>query len=195
MDEVDAKRERSLIHALVGDVELALQRCQSEDSESNRRAAIRTIFAGIEGALWIAKSSAVGLAPALARLTVHEIACLREEGYSVTAAGKVKSQPKFTPVHTSVKLLIAIMRRIKADYELDLNHPAWAYLHNSTAVRNRLTHPKSRDDLVVSSEEVAEAWGAFNWMLALTIDALSILTQTGEERFKSWMAVTAESTH
>jgi hypothetical protein len=56
---------------------------------------------------------------------------------------------------------------------LDFGHVGWANLKTSIAVRNRLVHPKTEEDLIVDDNEVNAAASAFNWVLAWNIEALS----------------------
>lgn len=168
-----------MIRILINDVEAALQRLKSSDTERHRREAIRTIYAGIEGAHWIAKSDLLKLSPSIVDLSVHEIAALQEQAYAVTDRGVVKPQPKFVPLRTSIKLVYSILKRMKPEYVLDLTHPAWSSLQRAAQLRNRITHPKTSDDLQVSLEDVDQAMAAFNWILAATIETQAVVRDCG----------------
>lgn len=172
----------SMIRILVNDVQAALERLQSSDTQRDRREAIRTIYAGIEGAHWIAKSALLDCAPSIIKLSLHEIAALKEQSYAVTERGVVKPQPKFIPLRTSIRLACVILQRMKPDYTLELTHPAWANLQRAAETRNRITHPKTSADLQVTTEDVGEAVVAFNWVLAATIETQLVLRDCGEAR-------------
>lgn len=166
------EQPKSFTHTLVGDCDIAFKRLKSEDSQTNRRALIRAIFAAIEGLVWRLKQDIYSHSNRLSALTAHEQAAMLEEGYNVDKNGIVSAIPRFLPLPSKIRLVVRIVQRYRPDYTLDFNHQGWANLKSSVDVRNRIIHPKSLTDLEISDDEISEALSAFNWMLALNIEAL-----------------------
>ena len=165
-------RQDSFTHVLIGDVVAARQRLETQDTKTHRRELIRTIFAAIEGLHWQLKQDVLRHAKAVTKLTAHEYAALMEETYSVDDRGNVRSQPRFLPISTAIRLVVSIVQRYQPDYKLDFQHVGWTNLRAAVEVRNRLVHPKSLDELSVSDQELGQALSAFNWLLALVIEVL-----------------------
>ena len=165
-------RQDSFTHVLVGDVVAANARLEADDTPIHRRDLIRTVFAAIEGLHWQLKRDVLRHAEVVTRLTVHEYAALAEESYSVDDKGTVRSQPRFLPLPTAIRLVVSIVQRYRPDYHLDFQHAGWSNLKAAIEVRNRLVHPKALEELAVSDREIGQALSAFNWLLALVIEVL-----------------------
>lgn len=163
-------REDTFTHVLMGDVLAAYERAQSDDALVHRREVVRAVFAALEGLHWRLKRHVHDHASAFKSLTPHEHAALLEETYSVDHKGVVRSQPKFLPLDTAIRLVVGIVTRYLPAYTLDFNHVGWKNLKSSIAVRHRLTHPKSIADLTVTDKELSEAMSAFSWLLAFVLE-------------------------
>lgn len=142
------------------------------DTPTHRRELIRSTFSAIEGLHWQLKRDVLRHAEVVTRLTAHEYAALMEETYAVDDKGVVRSQPKYLPLPTAIRLVVSIVQRYRPEYKLDYQHVGWSNLRTAVEVRNRLVHPKSLNDLSVSDKEVSQALSAFYWLLALVIEVL-----------------------
>lgn len=165
-------RHDSFTHVLVGDVVAANARLEADDTQVHRRELIRTTFAAIEGLHWQLKRDVLRHAEVVTNLSAHEYAALVEETYSVDEKGIVTSQPRFLPLPTAIRLVVTIVQRYRPEYQLDYQHVGWSNLRAAVEVRNRLVHPKTLEELLVSNREVSQALSAFNWLLALVIEVL-----------------------
>ena len=165
-------RQDSFTHVLVGDVVAANARLEADDTPVHRRELIRTTFAAIEGLHWQLKRDVLRHAEVVTKLSAHEYAALMEESYSVDEKGIVRSQPRFLPLPTAIRLVVSIVQRYRPEYQLDYQHVGWSNLRTAVEVRNRLVHPKTLEELSVSDREVSQALSAFNWLLALVIEVL-----------------------
>jgi hypothetical protein len=96
---------------LVGDIAKAQARLQESDTQTDRRALVRAIFAAIEGLHWRLKKNVMEHSTGL--LTFHEHAALAEEAYSVDQKGHVSSIPRFLPLVTSIRLVVNIVSRYR----------------------------------------------------------------------------------
>ena len=165
-------RQDSFTHVLIGDVVAANARLEAEDTPTHRRELIRTAFSAIEGLHWQLKRDVLRHADVVTKLTPHEYAALMEEAYSVDDKGTVRSQLRFLPLPTAIRLVVSIVQRYRPEYKLDYQHVGWSNLRAAVEVRNRLVHPKVLNELSVSDHEISQALSTFNWLLALVIEVL-----------------------
>lgn len=161
-------RADSFVHVLIGDVVASFEELESDDSPIRRRSAIRTVFASVEGLMSIARNSLNSLP-----LTPAEVAVVQELTYEVNERGKITERSRSIPFDRSLKAIVRIVRRVRPEYSLDYDHPAWPALTRTLKVRHRLTHPKRLKDLAVTDEEIAEAHMGFMWFLAFVIEVMS----------------------
>lgn len=160
--------DHSFTHVVVGDVVQARQRLAEKDTPTHRRELIRSVSAALEGLNWNLKQSVVGAMPK--DTSIHELAALLEETYSVDENGVVRSQPRFLPLPTAIRLVVRFVQRFRPRYQLDFTHVGWSHLKSTVSTRNRLVHPKTMADTVVTDEEVSAAMASFDWLLAFVIE-------------------------
>ena len=158
---------------LAGDVTHALQRLENADTQTHRREAIRTIFAAVEGVVWMYREHVLKAAKDLGRLTPLEEFAIQEKIYSVGERGDLVEQARFIPLTTMVRLTTKIAKEACPEFDIDFSHVGWANLKSAIAIRNRLTHPKSHADLSIRHDEVLIARSGFFWLLALVIEGMA----------------------
>src|SRR5436309_15745955 len=90
----------SFTHTLLGDVNIASERLQREDTPAHRRELVRATFAAIEGLQWQLKQDIL-LHPGVP-LSHLEYAAMAEETYSVDHRGDVNVGPRFLPITTAI---------------------------------------------------------------------------------------------
>lgn len=173
---------KGFIHTLVEDVVSAIERREMSDTEAHRREAIRTIFAAIEGVAWVYREHIRRAAKDLGTLTTGLEIALQEKSYSAGGRGELVEQVRYTPLANMIRFIARVAVETCQVPEIDFNHGGWAKLQRAIAIRNRLTHPKSRADLQVSVEEVETAEGGFMWLLALAIEGMGSIN----ERLIEW---------
>lgn len=168
-------KQASFTRLLVGDVTHANERIEADDPQSARRDYVRCVFSAIEGMFWRLRMDVLPHAEGLVDLTPHERAALTEETYSVDHQGAVHLQPRYIALPALIRLLVKIIQRMHEGYNVDFNHMGWQNLQSAIRVRNRLTHPKSIDDLHVSDKDIKQCTSGFFWFLALNVEALELL--------------------
>lgn len=161
---------------LVLDVIAAGERFDADSSERHARELVRAVFAAIEGLTSHLKDQIAESVHDYAKLSIHERAALAEESYSLDERGTVRSQPRFLPLPSTIRLLVSLFQRFQPHYEVDFSRDGWAALRSSVEVRNRIVHPRSEMDLKISRREVSRAMAAFHWFLDLH---LSMMTEHG----------------
>lgn len=180
--------ENKFIRTLAGDVDTSLSRMRIDDTESNRRDSVRTLFCAIEGMAWICREHIKFAAENLEIMTPILEMALNEQTYFVTEGGRVRRQIRYISFTAMFKLISEVAHQIRQDYHVDFSSGGWSNVIISISVRNRVMHPKCVDDLLVSDEDLNKIVSAFNWifdtcleMMAAVNDELVIFNKTARE--------------
>jgi len=168
----------SFFYTLIKDASTAMSRNLSADNQATRRDAIRTVFAAIEGLVWIFRVEVVDAAEATCGLDDDEKSILRERQLAVSEKGQIVSQIRFLTLIATIRFVARIASRINGCDHFDFGGHEWERFRTAIAIRNRITHPKSADDLHVSKDDVSKVTGAFFWLLDRHVEVLSQAVQT-----------------
>lgn len=157
---------------LLADVAASMRRYDIDQSEQAKRDMIRTLFAAIEGYTWLYREHVIEVARSMDRLTVEEEIALSEVNYQVTEQGKIVGQPRYLSMLATFRLTTRIASRLSSDLAVRFDTGDWDRLRSAIAIRNRITHPKSRADLEISAQDLTIAEGAFHWLLGTAMGAM-----------------------
>lgn len=98
-----------------------------------------------------------------------ELQLLRECNAEVNDSGTIRSSPKFIQVVRNIKFAQDCYRRaLKLSTKLDYSNHGWSCLRNTVELRNKLTHPKSSEDLCVRDEDLRSFAAAEEWFVSAT---------------------------
>jgi len=161
MNKINKKTQQlgdldSLFHILVDDVIAASKTWKDNSCGFTRRSYIRTVITLIEGntsrfkqaALWIHANDHAVFSP-------EEMTCLKEESVSLKENGKVHVKSLPIPLLTNLSFALdCYCRAMNKPFHLDKSLEGWQSLKKAVAIRNRITHPKSIDDLHISDEDL-----------------------------------------
>jgi metal-sulfur cluster biosynthetic enzyme len=153
-----------LTRGLGQDVSKALIRMEDEDTQTNRRIFIRSFFAMVEGELYALKQIILKRhESSKSDLSMADVAMLKEETYSLKNSGKPHIRPQYVGTKENLKFVVRKIREVY-DTEVDLEwNEAWQSFTNAIKIRNRITHPKSVDELTISDHERNNVRKAFGW--------------------------------
>ena len=161
---------------LITDVDAVMQRLNNRDSQQVRREFIRTLFAAIEGYIWLYRQQVIDIAKSMEALTTEEEIALSEMDYRVSDKGKIVRQARFLPMLSAFRLTTKIATRLNPHLAIDFDTGDWDRLRGAIAVRNRITHPKHESDLDIGDEDLTLAQGAFFWIIDATVGAMEAAT-------------------
>jgi hypothetical protein len=132
-----------------------------------RRTYIRTLFAMIEGATWLHKQYALRLHEhGRVEFTTGELALLRDVQFDFQN-GKVREQPRFLNVADNFRFgFYALNNVMKSGHVLDVTGEPWERFKKAIEIRNRITHPKSTADILVTRDEHVEMLAVGAWTIA-----------------------------
>lgn len=160
-----------LFLCLANDVVIAERELDEAEPQSRRRSYVRAVFALVEGVTFVMKQFA---------LSVHEsggitfpsaeLALLREEQYDLDK-GTPRTQQKFLKVADNMRFAFKMFAEaFQSTYILDTSVHHWQRFLVAIDVRNRITHPKAPDDLIISDDEMRRIQEVAAWYRTVTGD-------------------------
>lgn len=171
---------RQRIMPMLEDTNWAERAMQAEDSPFTRRAYVRSVFAMIEGTLWVLKQTvleAAALPGSVKGLSVAEHALLSEITYELRNNGHPREQPKFLRLPANLRFTFGVIAKyFDPDLDLGVGTPAWENFLASHGVRNRITHPKLPKDFEISNTEIATVKQTTAWFYRLVLKVFDSFT-------------------
>lgn len=167
--EKDATRplREDFLIILVKDVIGAISRRDIEDSQANRRDLVRTVFVAVEGAVWDFRTEIIATAQSLDLLAPNEESALSEISYGVSEQGKIIAQQRFIPLLALIRLTARLANKINPEFQAGFDGNGWNDFRKAVKIRNRITHPKAKVDLILTSVEANACVAALDWLLDL----------------------------
>jgi hypothetical protein len=166
----------------LGDVTRRIQKlledaCEAEnylknnDSQFARRTYIRSVFAYMEGTIWLLKQLIIqtvfqskAVTNPLQLLSLAELALLSDVSYDLKDNGEPYEQPKFLPTSKNLRLTVSVLNRFTGgSIDLQTNSTTWNRFNQTIQVRNRITHPKNAGEIDITNEENQHAIEVCNW--------------------------------
>lgn len=181
--------EDEFIVTLVSDVIASLERQRKHPNQQNSRDLVRTIFAAIEGLVWIYRDHVVGIARSLDKLNFEQEAALSESGYQASKTGKISKQAKFVPLPAMFRLVTRIATSLDPSFKVEFGTGKWDDFAEALSIRNRITHPKSKSDLVISAEQLETSLQAFYWLCEITVDAMATAVSAYRDNIEQFRVV------
>jgi hypothetical protein len=165
-EDIQILEEReSFLTLLWNDVLACNLRGGEPATEVQRRQFFRSMFACIEGAVWLFKQDCLQQhAGGHAVFSPPELCALSEVAPVIDGQGCIQELP--VNLHFMPNLRFAFRCHARAfNYEpvLHAGDHEWGDLKESVKVRNRLMHPKQLSSMHVSDDEIRRAQGALEW--------------------------------
>lgn len=161
----ETKADQELKETLASDVQICIDTLKQQDTQFARRSLVRTIFAAIEGLTHTLKRAALhhdGLFNE--RLREVDRVYLKEECFDLDDNGKVKTRKSKIPLKTNVRLAFRTFAHMaRLTLTLNVGDAGWDYFLKGIAIRDRLTHPKNSESLMVSDDEMETVENSYTW--------------------------------
>jgi len=171
---------------LMRDAESILVECGTQEDHHYilPRAAVSVLFAGIEGSLFVLKQMFHDVPQLNASLRPEDTGFLREKIPSpyLNDNGTVDLKNAKIPLGTNVRFLERISNEVLGTHLDIVNSGHWDDFKDAVRVRDRVTHPRSVDDMGVSEEELklmTRVFFAFVDFFGDIIAALKASNKTG----------------
>lgn len=128
---------------------------------------MRIVLAAMEGAIWEVRQHVSSALSTYGALTPLADLALREVSYTVTAEGRIVEHARSLPLSTAIRLVVNQATIISPGLEINFGGEGWAKVKDAIAIRNRITHPKASEEILVSDADLAGVWRALSWVIAL----------------------------
>src|SRR5688572_30645255 len=172
---------------LLDDAEAAETYLDQADSQFARRAYIRSIFASLEGIVWLLKQVCLKV-PNISgprRLDPVEYALLQDLSYDLKNNGEISVQTKFLRLSDNVRFTFRVFNRLfKANVDLGVSGASWPAFLRALDVRHRITHPKKVEELDITDEEIKlcrEVSGWFNEIIHAAFTTIMAASQRAKD--------------
>lgn len=180
---MDTPLNKSFVEILLTDVAGAMRRYEDSSTQAHRRDLVRTSFAALEGVVWIFREHVIEAARTTYGLERNEEIALSELSYQVAENGQIYGQPRFVPLLSIVRLIARIGDRIAPNAPIDFSGSEWRRVKDAIKIRNRITHPKSGEDMVLTQTEVETSLAALFWLLEGTSNVMETANIAARDYF------------
>jgi len=141
------------------------------------RGVVRSYFALIEGDLFQLKQVTVKGNLENNTLEAHEINLLQEKSFYIADNGVVKSRTAQTGLVPSLLFTATyLMKVFEVEYEIDKG-VGFNHFKAAIKIRDRITHPKDKSDLLITSEEFDVFISACVWFTDLFSNLITKIAQ------------------
>jgi hypothetical protein len=137
-----------------------------KDNQFFRRTYIRSIFASIEGTIWLIKQVCLKAKPHRGHrlIGVAEYALLTDHSYELKNNGEPSVQTKHLKLPDNLRFTVNVVQRLfGARLELGVGTTKWDNFLKTVRIRNRVTHPKTAEELTITDEEIALCKEVSSW--------------------------------
>jgi hypothetical protein len=93
---------------------------------------------------------------------------LREQNFMVTEQGEIVEQVRYVTLTASIRLTVRQVQTFAPALMVDFGSSGWQSLRLAIGVRNRVTHPKTTNDLIVSNDDLRITRIGLFWLLEMT---------------------------
>ena len=167
---------------MLDDAHWAEKALDVEDNQYTRRAYIRSLFALIEGTIWVLKQTVLH-APIkegnVKKLSAAEYALLSDKTYDLKSNGQPKEQSKFLKLPENIRFTFLVVEKyFGIEIDLEVGSGPWNKFLEAQQVRNRITHPKTPSEFGVSDSEISACKVACSWFNELIAAFFNGLVQS-----------------
>lgn len=165
---------RSLLYQ---DIDLAADLHRKLNTEATRRILVRAYFTLFEGEIYALKQTILSFEYVLSHIpqthnsnsyirlfTEEEKAMLEEFSYDMSSGGKARKIDYYPRMPENVKFTFNMFcQSLHIESDIDYNCLGWNKLSEAQKIRNRITHPKSPEDLQVSKQNLNDVEVGLQW--------------------------------
>lgn len=139
-----------------------------QEGEENNDTAVRTylrgFFAWVEATIFGLKRIALKMSDHKQLFSEAELAMLQEQTYDLDEKGNTKLQPKLIPLTKNLRFAFATCSRaFGIANTLNVGDARWDSFQKAIEMRNRITHPRTPEDLHLSDEDFEQIKLALFW--------------------------------
>jgi hypothetical protein len=153
------------LKTLQDDVMAAFDAYYREDTPYHRRIVVRAFGSAVEGETHHLKQHCLSrLVSNPAFYTTGEAALLQESSFYLDKDSSVRARPQFLSAPENFHFVLkAFAKDTMPDLDIREEAAAWSNFKAAFQIRNRVTHPTTDGDLVVSNADLGSVQRAFIW--------------------------------
>ncbi|MFN0045045.1 MAG: hypothetical protein ACKVOS_01075 [Sphingorhabdus sp.] len=144
----------------------AMIKMEANESQPARRDFVRTAFAAIEGWLWLYRQNIQEMVASIRGLTPLERSAFEEKSFGINETGQLKEQERFVPLTAMFRFVVKLAEKEFGERLIDFSSADWQNFNHAIRIRNRITHPKTIEDLNLSKQDIELVRGALLWAFA-----------------------------
>ncbi|MGH1519868.1 hypothetical protein [Chryseobacterium sp. JK1] len=157
---------------------------ENRDSQFFRRIYIRSVFTTIEGSIWVLKQvclKAKSIDGTKRKINISEYMILAEESYDLKGNGDIKITSKTINLLDNIKFTFRTINRLfKGEINIGVGTKSWESLIIAKNIRNRITHPKSETDMIISDNEITVCEEVSSWFINLVFECFKLFLNSGK---------------
>jgi hypothetical protein len=160
------------LYAISDDLERAERDSVFNDDSYSRRNYIRVLFACINLGIYLLKRTVLVAASSKSDpLTFAELVLLREQTFSLEKNGEVRMRNKFLGLAENLRFTTRCVEKgFGISLTFDSGGKGWDAFKRAIKIRDRITHPKTYQDLDVTDEEIELAKRVGTWFSEFLTD-------------------------
>ena len=141
------------------------ERNPEQNLAKTHRLYTKALFTYFEGVIFQLKQLALAkAAESGVHLTEAEITLLKEIKYRVSNNGEPEETFDMIDLSSNIKFTAKLFAKAySSSYEADYSDNIWDSFRKSKKIRNRLTHPKNKEELEITSDELELLYESENW--------------------------------
>jgi len=171
---------KHLLKVLLEDVHSAEKLLEQNDSQFARRSYIRSIFAYVEGSVWLFKQLCLYAVRSVDEITVtnSEYSILEEKSYELKRNGEIQERIKFIRLPDNIRFTFKILNKfLLRDVDIKAGTKEWEFFLIALNIRHRITHPKDATEYQVEDKEIELCMNVCTWFNDLVMDSLVVLME------------------
>ncbi len=147
------------------DLQEARKLFETSNVDFAARTFLRTLASEFEARLHFLSEFLIHLNSDGKNLSAEELFILKEISISLGRNGKITSSRRFYPFLDRLRFVLGCYESIyKVEIFYDKSDPRWKSVKRFIEIRNRITHPKSADDLWIDPEDYDHLNHAQDWI-------------------------------
>ena len=165
---------------LLDDAHWAESQLGKEDNQFTRRTYVRSVFAYIEGAIWLLKQTCLNVPPktGVRHIDPATYALLQDQTYELKNNGEPKTQTKFLRLPDNLRFAFRTFDTLfQTKIDLGVGSGPWESFLKAVEIRHRITHPKNLTEFDVTDTELEVAQQVSSWFNDLTHHCIKTMAE------------------
>jgi len=167
------------IVAFAEDAQIAEDAVDASDTQYNRRAMVRALFAMIEGTVFFLKQTIFTAGThKKGSLSLADALLLLDSSAEMSSKGESDLRTKFIRLEDNLRFTANMLKKVYGvTITLGIGSANWDKFQKAIAIRNRITHPKAIEDFVIDSEDLSMLRDVRGWFCQMIADSVNGIVQ------------------